>query len=80
MQFSIFLEPIQEPGFEGWYYAHIPALDLTTQGQGIEGATAAAQDLVKLWVEAKRQHGESIPSETQSYITRIEVPDAALIA
>jgi hypothetical protein len=32
MRFSVLLESIQEPGFEGWYYAHIPTLDLTTHG------------------------------------------------
>ena len=53
MHFSIFLEPIEEPGFEGWYYAHVPALYLTTQGEGIEGATAAAKDLVELWTDVK---------------------------
>ena len=78
MHFSIFLEPIEEAGFEGWYYAHVPALDLTTQGEGIEGATAAAKDLVELWIAEKHQNGEPIPKETGSYITRIEIPDASV--
>lgn len=51
MCYSVSLEPIQEPGFEGWYYAHIPALDLTTHGHGIEGALAAVQELVEAWTE-----------------------------
>ena len=38
MRYSVFLEPIEEQGFEGYYYAHVPALDLTTQGLGVEGA------------------------------------------
>jgi hypothetical protein len=33
MRYSVFLEAINENGFKGYYYAHIPALDLTTQGQ-----------------------------------------------
>ena len=45
MQYSVILDLIDEPGFEGYYYAHVPTLDLTTQGKGIEGAVAAARDL-----------------------------------
>ena len=36
MRYAVLLEPVAEPGFEGFYYAHIPGLDLTTHGQGIE--------------------------------------------
>ena len=50
MRYTILLEPTREPAHPGWYYAHIPALDLTTHGQGIEGALRAAEDLVKGWV------------------------------
>lgn len=46
MRYSVFLEPVQEAGFEGFYYAHIPTLDLTTHGPGIEGALSAARELV----------------------------------
>lgn len=42
MEYSVMLDVIDEPGFEGYYYAHIPALELTTQGKGIDGASAAA--------------------------------------
>jgi predicted RNase H-like HicB family nuclease len=41
---------VDEPDFEGYYYAHIPALDLTTHGSGVEGALRAAQELVEAWV------------------------------
>ena len=60
------------------YYAHIPTLDLTTHGQGIEGALAAARDLIEAWIAEKRAHGESVPVETKPLITQIEVPDALL--
>ena len=53
MQYSVLLDAIDEPGFEGYYHAHIPALDLTTQGRGIEGAMEAARDLAELWVAEK---------------------------
>jgi len=38
---------------EGYFYAHIPALDLTTHGFGIENTKKAAEDLVNLWIEEK---------------------------
>jgi predicted RNase H-like HicB family nuclease len=76
MRYSVLLEPINEPEFQGYYYAHIPTLDLTTHGQGIEGAIAAAQELIEAWVEEKRSHGESVPFETKSLIAQVEIPDA----
>lgn len=78
MRYSVLLEPIHEPEFSGYYYAHIPTLDLTTHGQGVEGALAAARDLVEVWVTEKHAHGESIPTETIALIGQIEVPDAVL--
>jgi len=78
MRYSVFLESVNEPEFQGCYYAHIPALDLTTHGQGIEGALAAAQELTEAWVAEKRAHGESVPVEAKSLIAQIEVPDALL--
>lgn len=74
MRYSVIFEPIQEPGFEGYYYAHIPALDLTAQGEGIAGALTAARELVKAWITRKRARGEVIPMECGSVIASIEVP------
>ena len=78
MRYSVHLEPVNEPEFQGYYYAHIPTLDLTTHGQGIEGAIAAAQELIEAWIAEKRAHGEAIPVETKSLIAQVEVPDALL--
>ncbi len=78
MRYSVLLEPVQDPEFPGYYYAHIPTLDLTTHGQGVEGALAAARDLVEAWITEKRAGGESIPTETTALIGHIEVPDAVL--
>lgn len=78
MRYSVFLEPVNEPEFQGYYYAHIPTLDLTTHGQGIEGALAAAQELVEAWVAEKKARGESVPVETKSLIAQVEVSDALL--
>ncbi len=78
MRYSVILEPVNEPGFEGYYYAHIPTLDLTTHGQGVDGALSAAQELVEAWVTEKRAHGETVPTEAKSLIAQIEVADALL--
>ena len=44
MQFSVVYEKVSDPSFEGYYYAHIPSLSLTTHGLGIEGAKEAAPE------------------------------------
>lgn len=63
MRYAVFLEPITESGFESCYYAHIPTLDLTTHGQGMDGALAAAQELTEAWIAEKRGHGQAVPQE-----------------
>jgi predicted RNase H-like HicB family nuclease len=78
MRYSVLIEAINEPGFEGYYYAHVPTLDLTTHGEGIEGAIAAARELIEAWVEEKRSRGEKIPIESKSLITQVEIADAVL--
>ncbi len=78
MRYSVLIEAVNETGFEGYYYAHVPSLDLTTHAQGIEGALQAAQELVEAWVAEKRAHGETIPTEGHSVIAQIEVADAIL--
>ena len=78
MRYSVLIEPINEPEFAGFYYAHVPTLDLTTHGQGIEGAIAAAQELIEAWVEEKRSRGEKVPVESKSLIAQVEIADAVL--
>ena len=78
MQYSVLLDAIDEPGFDGYYHAHIPALDLTTPGRGIEGAMEAARDLAELWIAEKHSRGETVPRESGAVIARIEIPDAVL--
>jgi predicted RNase H-like HicB family nuclease len=79
MRYSVFLEPVNEPEFHGYYYAHVPALDLTTHGQGVEGALAAARELIEAWIAEKRAHGEPVPTEINSQIAHVEIPDALLL-
>ena len=78
MRYSVLLEPVNEPEFQGYYYAHIPTLDLTTHGEGIDGALVAAQELTEAWIAEKRARGEAVPIEKKSLIAQIEVPDALL--
>jgi len=78
MRYSVILNPVREPEFEGYYYAHIPTLDLTTQGKGIENALAAAQDLVQGWVAEKQANDEVVPVENGALTAYVEVADAVL--
>ncbi len=81
MDYSILIEKINDGSLpEGYYYAHIPTLDLTTHGFGIEGAKKAALDLVELWIKEKKSHSEPVPSESESYFSKIEISDAVLSA
>jgi predicted RNase H-like HicB family nuclease len=77
MKYSVLYEKIRDKNFpSGYYYAHIPVLDLTTHGLGIEGARVAASDLLKLWVEEKKANGEDVPDEGESLFSTIELDDA----
>jgi predicted RNase H-like HicB family nuclease len=77
--YSVIYEKVGDSSFPpGYYYAHIPVLDLTAHGLGIEGARNAAIDLAKLWVEEKKANGESIPQERERLYSTIEIEDAIL--
>ena len=77
VRYSLIIEPVRDPDFPpGYYYAHVPALDLTTHGEGIEGARAAAADLIRLWVDEKRARGETVPRESDSFYAQVEIADA----
>lgn len=78
MRYSVFLEPVNEPEFQGYYYAHVPALDLTTHGRGIEEALAAAKELIEAWISEKKAQGEPVPTEANSQIAHVEISDALL--
>lgn len=68
------IEPVAESeGMPGFFYAHVPALGLTTHGRGVEGAVEAARELVTLWNEEKRSHGEAVPAPSEPILTTVEV-------
>lgn len=79
MNYGIVFEPVDEPGFpEGWFYAHIPALGLTTHGEGLDGAKRSAQELAELWIAEKQANHERVPQPASSFFSTIEIPDDAL--
>jgi predicted RNase H-like HicB family nuclease len=79
MNFAVMFEKVQDSGFPtGYYYAHIPSLNLTTHGLGIEGARTAATDLLQLWVAEKRANGETVAAPSEPLFSTLELPDDAL--
>jgi predicted RNase H-like HicB family nuclease len=79
MTYGILFEKIENGDVPaGFYYAHVPALGLTTHGDGIEGARAAAEDLVKLWLTEKRAAGESVEASSEVFFSTIEISESAL--
>ena len=78
MRYSVIIEPVHEPGFIGYFYARIPALDLTTHGEGVEGALAAARELAHLWITERQARGEAVPRDEPAFLTQIELGDAVL--
>jgi predicted RNase H-like HicB family nuclease len=62
---------------DGFYYAHVPALGLTTHGEGVEGARAAALDLMTIWIAEKRAAGEAIGGSSEVPFSTVELPDDA---
>ena len=79
MTYGILFEKVENGDLpQGFYYAHVPALGLTTHGEGIEGARAAAEDLIKLWLSEKKAAGESIGLPSEFFFSTIEISESAL--
>ena len=74
VRYSLLIEPVEDTeGLPGFYYAHVPSLGVTTHGRGIEGAIAAARDLIRLWVEEKRAAGENPVCPGESLLATVDV-------
>jgi predicted RNase H-like HicB family nuclease len=79
MSYGIVFERIREEGIAPQlWYAHVPSLGLTTHGEGIEGARAAALDLLALWVAEKRANNEDIPKPAEYFFSTVEIPENAI--
>ena len=57
----------------GYYYAYVPSLGLSTHGLGMQGALDAARDLVSLWIDEKRAHGETVAAQSDAVLATVEV-------
>ena len=72
MRYTVLLLPGEEPGI---YVAFVPALDVVTQGRGIERALVAAEEASALAVSGMIEDGEEVPIERGCAVTAaIEVP------
>jgi predicted RNase H-like HicB family nuclease len=65
--FTVVYEPAQEGGF----YAHIPALELTTEGETLAQAKAMARDAIAGFLEAAKLLGKPIPADVT--VEKIEI-------
>ncbi len=57
---------IYEPAEEGGYYAHIPALEITTEGETLDEAKEMARDAIDNTLACLRQLNLTIPEEIGS--------------
>lgn len=79
MNFGILFEKVTDKDFpSGYFYAHVPSLGLTTHGLGIEGARAAAADLVKLWIAEKKANHETVPASSEILFSTLDISEDAL--
>ena len=62
---------VYEKAEGGGYYAHVPALDLTTEGRTLKEAKAMARDAIGGFLEAAKILGKAIPGEAK--VEQIEV-------
>jgi antitoxin HicB len=56
---------LYEPAEGGGYYAHIPALDLTTEGKTLKEAKAMARDAIAGYLEAAKLLRKPIPADVK---------------
>ena len=63
---------IYEPAEEGGFYAHIPALDVTTEGETLEDAKLMARDAIENVLACRRQLNLPIPPKRVARRSRWE--------
>ena len=80
LRYTVVIKPVEEDEDPGWYYAHVPALEITTHGKGVEGALAMAKDAIECWIGGLRDTGEAIPREREVIVAQVEVRTDALQA
>jgi predicted RNase H-like HicB family nuclease len=79
MNIGVLFERVTDKDFPpGYFYAHVPSLGLTTHGAGIEGARAAALELVQAWLAEKRTNNEPVPASSEVLFSTLDIPEDAL--
>lgn len=79
VRFPIILEQGEHSAeMANMYYAHIPALGLTTHGDGVEAARSAALDLLTLWIAEKQAAGEPVAPVGEFLFSSVELEVDAL--
>jgi predicted RNase H-like HicB family nuclease len=79
MNVCILFEKVADKDFpDGYYYAHVPSLGLTTHGLCAEGARQAASDLARLWLAEKKAQGDPMPVPAEILFATLDVSDDAL--
>jgi predicted RNase H-like HicB family nuclease len=63
---------VYEPAEDGGFYAHIPALNITTEGETLEEAKEMARDAIESTLACLRELNRPIPVETAS--EEVEIP------
>jgi predicted RNase H-like HicB family nuclease len=59
-RYTVFYLPDKEAG---GYTAHIPALDIVTEGETLQEAKDMAKDAIEGWIEAALELGKPIPKD-----------------
>jgi antitoxin HicB len=62
---------VYEPAEGGGYYAHVPALELTTEGRTLKEAKLMARDAIAGYLEVAKLLGKPIPTDVK--VERIEI-------
>jgi len=79
MNFGILFEKVTDNDFpEGYFYAHIPSLGLTTHGLGVEGARQETFDLARVWLAEKKAQGDPLPGPSEILFSTLDIPADAL--
>lgn len=65
---------IIEPGEDGYYVVHVPALPgCITQGRTLDEAGANAKEAIEAYLESLRKHGQPIPAPDSVRVTEVAV-------
>lgn len=62
---------VYEPAEEGGFYAHVPALGITTEAETLEQAKEMVRDALEGYLEAARELGKPVPEDVT--VERMEV-------